>query len=120
MWCEHREYHCYVFDSVNVKRKRARQDLKSHQTLLADKVKVFVKAKSYVISAIKHVCVHLGRKTGEQNDVRYVLHRGGITWYHNGTKSLRSWYCTLFEHTEMLNDCFGNKRLTFHMPRNNV
>ena len=24
----------------------------------------------------------------------------------------------LYEHKKMLNDCFGNKRLTFHMPRN--
>ena len=29
-------------------------------------------------------------------------------------------YGTLFEHNKMLNDCFGNKPLTFKMSRNNV
>ena len=33
---------------------------------------------------------------------------------------LRSRYCTLFEHKKMLNDCFGNKELTFQMPKNNL
>ena len=31
-WCEHGEYRRYVFGPVNVKRKRARLDLTSHQT----------------------------------------------------------------------------------------
>ena len=54
------------------------------------------------------------------NKMRSVTsYNGGITWYQNETKSLRSWYCTLFEHMKMLNDCFGNKGLTFQMPKNN-
>ena len=32
-WCEHREYRRYVFGPVNVKCKRARLDLTSHQNL---------------------------------------------------------------------------------------
>ena len=32
-WCEHREYRRNVFGPVNVKRKRARLDLTSHQNL---------------------------------------------------------------------------------------
>ena len=30
-WCEHHEYRRYVFGHANVKRKRARLDLTSHQ-----------------------------------------------------------------------------------------
>ena len=36
-WCEHGEYRRYVFGPVNVKRKRARLDLTSHQTYRSTK-----------------------------------------------------------------------------------